>query len=120
MIREIVHIREIASAVAERVELYSKLVAVEAKIEKSRLVRRAIWLGVGAVAGLFTLLMIHVTVMAWCWDDARMPAALALLGVDAVLAALGIWLSVGRADDPMFATTTRELSADLAFIKEST
>jgi len=120
MIREIFHIREIASAVAARVELYSKLVAVEAKIEKSRLVRRAVWLGVGAVAALFPLLMVHVTVMAWCWDDARMPAVLALLAIDAVLAAIGLGLAVGRKDAPPFATTTRELAADLAFLKEST
>ena len=49
MITGLRNLKANAAMLLDRVELYSKLVAAETKIETSLIIRRLIWVGVGAV-----------------------------------------------------------------------
>ena len=90
----------------DRVELYSKLVAAETKIETSLIIRRLIWVGVGAVFALFALAMAHTAILAFFWHtEFRVWAVAGVLLVDVVIAGIAIYMASRPAKEEAFAVT---------------
>ena len=120
MIRELQNLKAISSVLLDRVELYGQLIGVETRIEKALIVRRLVWAGIGALFAVMATVMVHVAVIAYCWDGGyRMFAVLALLALDAVAAVMAINAGRGPTLHEPFEVTKRELSADMTFLKES-
>ncbi|MGM8226283.1 phage holin family protein [Cellvibrio sp. ARAG 10.3] len=120
MITGLRNLKANAAMLLDRVELYSKLVAAETKIETSLIIRRLIWVGVGAVFALFALAMAHVAILASFWHTEFQAWAVAgVLFVDVVIAGLAIYMASRPAKQEAFAVTKHHLAEDIKFLKES-
>ena len=120
MIRELQNLKAISSVLLDRVELYSQLIAVETRIEKTLIVRRLAWVGIGVLFAAMATVMLHMAVIAYCWNgEYRLFAIFTLLVLDGVAAVMAF--NAGREPEQHepFEVTKRELSADMTFLKES-
>ena len=104
----------------DRVELYSKLVAAETKIETSLIIRRLIWVGIGALFAFFALAMIHTAILAFFWHtEFRGWAVVAVLLLDILIAGIAIYTASRPSKEEAFAVTKHHLAEDIKFLKES-
>lgn len=103
-----------------RLELYSKLLAVEAKIETTLVIHRLAWAGVGIVFGFFSIAMIHVAIIGHFWEtEYRLISLIAMLLVDGLIAGISLYVASRPAKSEAFAVTKHQLSEDIKFVKES-
>lgn len=120
MINGLLNIKAISRVVLSRLELYSKLMAVEAKIETALVVRRLMWAGVGMIFGFFALAMVHIAIIGHFWDtEYRLIALTAILLVDGIAAAMSLYIASKPSEHEAFAVTKHQLSEDVKFVKES-
>jgi uncharacterized membrane protein YqjE len=114
------NLKTISTIVFERMELYCKLMSVEAEIAKTRLVQRALWGILGVVFAIFTLGMLHTLVISLFWySEYRVAVILAVLVVDGVLAGTGIFLALKPAEQEAFAVTKEQLAKDIEYVRDS-
>lgn len=103
----------------ERVELYSQLATIEAKIESTLLVRRLIWAGVGAVFIIFAIAMAHFAIISYFWPtEARTISIAGLLVLDAIVAGVAFYRVSRPAEQEAFAITKHQLAEDVKYMKE--
>lgn len=120
MINGLRNLRSIANQFLDRVEIYSKLFAVEAKIAKTALIQRVVWGVVGAIFALFALAMLHVVIVSAFWNEEyQLLAMIGLLIIDGVIAASALYVAAKPAPAESFAVTRHQLAEDIKFIKES-
>lgn len=120
MFRGLRNLKTIATILVNRIELYSKLMAVEAKIETSLIIRRLVWVAVGLVFTIFTLAMIHVVLLSWFWySEYRLISTLLLFLLDGVIAGTALYTACKPAKQEVFAVTKQQLANDIEFVKES-
>lgn len=120
MINGLRNLRSITNQFLDRIEIYSKLFAVEAKIAKKVLVQRIVWGAVGAIFALFALAMLHVVVVSAFWsEEYRLLAMIGLLIIDAAIAAAALYAAAKPAAQESFAVSRHQLAEDIKFIKES-
>lgn len=120
MITGLRNLRAGSAVLLDRVELYSKLLAAETKIETTLIVRRLVWAGIGAIFGLFALAMAHMAVIASFWhSDYRVWAVGAILLLDIVVAALALRMASKSSEQEPFAVTKHQLAEDIRYLKES-
>lgn len=104
----------------DRIELYSKLLAAETKIETTLIVRRLIWVGVGAVFGLFAVAMMHMAVITYFWhSEYRILAVAAVLLLDVVITGVAFYLASKPSTQEPFAVTKYQLAEDFKYLKDS-
>lgn len=114
------NLKTISSILFERMELYSRLLSVEAEIAKTRLVQRALWAVLGVVFTIFTLGMIHALLISLFWySEYRVVAIIAVLVIDGVLAGTGIYLALKPAEQEAFAVTKAQLAKDIEYVRDS-
>lgn len=114
------NLKTISSILFERMELYSRLLSVEAEIAKTRLVQRALWAVLGVVFAIFTLGMIHALLISLFWySEYRVVAIIAVLVIDGVLAGTGIYLALKPAEQEAFAVTKAQLAKDIEYVRDS-
>lgn len=112
------NLKTVSSILLERMELYCKLMSVEAEIAKARLARRALWAVLGIVFAIFTLGMIHVLLIGVFWySEYRLWAILTILIIDGALAGTGSYLALKPAEQEAFAVTKEQLAKDIEFVR---
>ncbi len=104
----------------DRVELYSKLIAIEAKIERSVIARRLVWVGVGTVFALFAVAMAHMAILSFFWyTDYRVLTVAAVLLLDIIIAAVALYKASRPPKEEAFAVTRHHLAEDIKFLKDT-
>lgn len=120
MINGLINLKNSCTTALNRLELYGKLVAVEAKIESALLVRRLIWAGIGIVFAFFSLAIVHTAILGHFWhSDHRLVIMAAILLADATLASLAFYAASKPAKREAFAVTKHQLAEDIQFVKDS-
>jgi uncharacterized membrane protein YqjE len=120
MINGLRNIKAISRVLLGRLELYSKLLAVEAKIETTLVVRRLVWAGVGIVFGFFAIAMIHTAILGHFWGtEYRLAALIAVLLTDGLIAGVSLYIASKPAKQEAFSVTKHQLAEDIKFVKES-
>lgn len=120
MFKGLRNLRMISAIVLNRMELYSKLMAVEAKIEMALIVRRLVWAAVGIVFVIFTLAILHAAILSGFWyTEYRIAAFIVILLIDAGIAGAALYFAYKPAEQETFAVTKQQLAQDLDFVKES-
>ncbi len=114
------NLKTISAILFERMELYTRLMSVEAEIAKTRLVQRALWAVLGVVFAIFTLGMIHALLISLFWySEYRVVAIIVVLVIDGVLAGTGIYLALKPAEQEAFAVTKAQLAKDIEYVRDS-
>jgi uncharacterized membrane protein YqjE len=114
------NLKHISAVVVERIELYSKLVTVEAKIEMAVIARCIKWGAIGFIFAFFALAMLHVAILSLFWySDYRFLSIILLLLVDGLIAAGSISIASKSISQDMFAITKQQLAEDAKFVKDS-
>lgn len=104
----------------DRIELYSKLLAVETKIETALVVRRLMWVGIGAIFGLFALAMAHLAVISFFWfTEYRVVSVAGVLLIDIIIAGIALYKATRPPEAEAFAVTKHQLAEDMKFLKET-
>lgn len=120
MISGLRNLKSICRVVLIRLELYNKLLAIEAKIETALLIRRLVWAGVGAIFGFFALAMVHTAILSYFWDsEFRWITLFAMLLIDSMLAGVALYIANKPAKQEAFMVTKHQLAEDIKFVKES-
>ena len=120
MINGLRNFKHISKNALDRIELYSKLIAVEAKIERGLFLRKVAWASFGAIFSIFAIGMIHVVVIGSFWyTDYRVLGMLGVLLLDLIAAGAGFYFASKPNLAEPFATTKHQLAEDMKFIKES-
>lgn len=120
MINGLRNIRTISRTLLSRLELYSKLLVIEAKIETALVVRRLVWVGVGMVFGFFALAMIHAAILGYFWGtEYRLIAFALVLLVDGLIAGVSLYIANKPSEQEAFAVTKHQLGEDIKFVKDS-
>lgn len=120
MLNGLRNIKTITGVVISRLELYSQLLAVEAKIEIALLIRRLVWAITGIVFMLFALGMAHITALSYFWlTDYRMLAIVILLILDIAIASISFYLANKTAKQESFKVSKEQLAKDIEYMKES-
>lgn len=120
MINGLLHIKSICRITLDRVELYGKLLAIEAKIERNRLARRIAWAGCGAIFAIFAIAVLHMLIMSYFWQGEHRSLAISIvLAVDILIAATAFFIASRPSPEEPLAVTKHQLAEDLKFIKES-
>ena len=114
------NLKAISRILLSRLDLYSKLVAIEVKIETTLFVRRLVWVGVGVVFGFFALAMLHVVILGHFWEtEYRLISLIFVFFVDGFIAGISLYIASRPARLEPFAVTKHQLSEDIKFVKES-
>lgn len=114
------NLKAITAALLDRLELYPKLLAVEAKIERTLLVRRLVWASIGALFAIFAIAMIHIAVIGFFWpSEYRILAIAGVLLIDTLIASIALYMASRPALQEPFAVTKHQLSEDIKFMKDS-
>lgn len=114
------NLKHISAVVVERIELYSELITVEAKIETAVIARRVKWGAIGCIFAFFALAMLHIALLGIFWyGDYRILSIVLLLLVDLSIACGSLYLACKPRSQEMFAVTKQQLAEDAKFVKES-
>ena len=100
--------------------LHGQLLRIELVEERNRLLKMAVATLVCFIGLLCTLILAGVVALAFTWDTPyRIPAAIAVVGVFALVTGLAVWrLRVLSAlGSQSFAATREEIAADLALLR---
>lgn len=114
------NLKNIGAIVVDRAELYSKLIAIEAKIETKLLMRRLIWAGTGIIGIIFAIGMLHLALVSFFWNsDYRILSIVIILLIDAAIAGSALYKACVHAEQESFLATKNQLAEDMKFVKES-
>lgn len=114
------NLKAITNALLDRLELYPKLLAVEAKIEKTLLVRRLVWATVGAIFAIFAIAMLHIAIVGLFWhSEYRILSIASMLVLDIIVSGVAIYKASRPAMQEPFSVTKHQLSEDIKFMKDS-
>lgn len=120
MINGLRNLKSISAALLGRAELYSKLIAVEAQIETTLLIRRLVWAGIGIVFFVFALATIHTLILSHFWHSEYRTVAITItLLVDGLIASLGFYMASKPNQEEAFMVTKHQLAEDIKLAKES-
>lgn len=120
MIKGLRNLKANVAILVDRIELYSKLLAAEAKIETALVVRRLVWVGIGAVFALFAIAMAHMAIITFFWhSEFRVIAVGGILLLDVLVAGIAFYSATRPAEQESFAVTKHQLAEDMKFFKET-